>query len=186
MYEQKRRDQNQALNVPDPQQDAKIANVGFTPTDPRFRDANNNRLNPNSEGRIQGVENSQAQANYKAYTALRSTILETADAYIKAEAQKKKEDGDRAIDQQAVMNIYQPLVEEGEFIQNEKNQTDLLLQLKESAGTTENIDRRERNRGIVERVQNKWTAFREDKKLTEEEKQEILFDIQQFHKMGWL
>jgi hypothetical protein len=84
------------------------------------------------------------------------------------------------------MNIYQPLVEEGEFIQNEKNQTDLLLQLKESAGTTENIDRRERNRGIVERVQNKWTAFREDKKLTEEEKQEILFDIQQFHKMGWL
>jgi len=185
MYEQRRQDNNQSIGVPDPQQDAQISNISFTPTDPRFRDSNNNRLNPNSEGRIQGVENSQAAANFKAYSALRASLLEAADANIKAKARTRKEANVRDIDKTAVMNQLKKITDEGDIIKMQKEQTDLLLgYMKSTVGVTD-VNKKELHKDFIEKVDGRWTGFREDGKLTDEEKAKMLEDIQWLYTRGY-
>lgn len=86
--QQKRRDASRPLEILDLSQETNIVNTNFTETDPRFIDTDVNKLNPNAEGQISGIENSQAQADYRAYSALRGSILEAGHEMVVREAKK--------------------------------------------------------------------------------------------------
>ena len=172
---QRRQDANRPLEILDLSQKTEIVNAKFTETDPRFRKSDMNKLNPNSEGKMSGIENSQSAADYRAYTALRTSILKAGDTLVQAKAAEQVNKEDNAILQDAGQRYLENLENINYSIDQMSVRSDMLSELDRMLGKTDSITTKVQKdemmvevRGVLEKaMEDNWMSDEERKKLEE-------------------